>query len=447
MGCSVDIFNLEESIRVPQNTYKDLKIDEDYYIVCPRCRNKFPNINKIDYNSHINDFIIFYKCDCGNQGKDFLLSLINHKKPENIDTKFIEEEHEEKIIKIAEEKKNEFNGYEIIKKIIMNHKQKKIKSNSFNDSIDISFNNNINDIPKEFMKYSLVNSLSNDNSRIYSIIQLHSNLILTGSEDGKIRIWDLNQPSPIKEIQEKGKIFCLLEFEENMILTGNDLNDISLLNLNSEQKINDFIGHEGYITSLVKCDDNTFASSSNDYNIIIWNYSEKNQLRLIEKAHDSCVLSLIKLKDDSICSAGADLQIKKWDWKTGECKFIIVGFQTMKLIRCICELEDGILLSGSDDNLITIWKNGEKYKTLDGHQHCIKSLCQIDSEHFASGSFDNKIKIWEYKYNFNYIRCLQTLEGHQSNINCIIKFDENTLISCSSDKTIKEWKQITNNSL
>jgi WD40 repeat protein len=441
MGCS-SIFNLEDSLRIPPYSYKDLKNEKDYYIVCPKCRNTFPNINEIDYNLKINDFIISYICDCSYKGKDCLLLLINEKRPSNIDKKFIEKEHEEKIIKLAEEKKGEFEGFEIIKKIIINHKQKFIvKSNFSDDCLDISFDKNT---PIEFKKYILVKTLNNDNSRIFSLIHLNSNLILTGSENGKIYAWDLKQESPTNEIQAIGKIFCLLEFEDNMILTGNELNTISLWNLNSKQKLNDFNGHEGWITSLVKCDDYYFASSSNDYNIIIWNFREERQFRIIEKAHDSCVLTLIKLKDDSICSSGADFQIKKWDWRTGECTFIIIGVQTMKLIRCLCELEDGTLLSGSDDNLITIWKGEEIYKTLEGHEHCIKSICQIDEEHFASGGFDNKIKIWECKNNYNYIKCVQTLEGHQSNINCVINLNdnENVLVSCSSDRTIKVWKPV-----
>ena len=441
MGCS-NIYNLEESLRIPQYSYKDLKIENDYYIVCPKCKHTFPNINEIDYNLKINDFIISYQCECGYKGTDCLLLLINEKRPINIDTKFIEKEHEEKIIKFAEEKKGEYKGFEIIKKIIINHKKKFIiKSNSSDDSIDISFDKNT---PIEFKKYILEKTLNNNKSRIFTLIHLKSNLILTGSENGKICVWDLKQTSPISEIQAIGKILCLLEFENNMILIGNNLNNITLWNLNTKQKMNDFNGHEGWITALVKCDDNYFASSSNDYNIIIWNFREEGQFRIIEKAHDSCVLTLIKLKDDNICSSGADLQIKKWDWKTGECTFIIIGVQTMKLIRCLCELEDGTLLSGSDDNLITIWKGEEIYKTLEGHGHCIKSICQIDEEHFASGGFDNKIKIWECKNNYNYIKCVQTLEGHQSNINCVIKLndDDNILVSCSSDNTIKVWKQL-----
>ena len=441
MGCS-NIYNLEESLRIPQYSYKDLKIENDYYIVCPKCKHTFPNINEIDYNLKINDFIISYQCECGYKGTDCLLLLINEKRPINIDTKFIEKEHEEKIIKFAEEKKGEYKGFEIIKKIIINHKKKFIiKSNSSDDSIDISFDKNT---PIEFKKYILEKTLNNNKSRIFTLIHLKSNLILTGSENGKICVWDLKQTSPISEIQAIGKILCLLEFENNMILIGNNLNNITLWNLNTKQKMNDFNGHEGWITALVKCDDNYFASSSNDYNIIIWNFREEGQFRIIEKAHDSCVLTLIKLKDDNICSSGADLQIKKWDWKTGECTFIIIGVQTMKLIRCLYELEDGTLLSGSDDNLITIWKGEEIYKTLEGHGHCIKSICQIDEEHFASGGFDNKIKIWECKNNYNYIKCVQTLEGHQSNINCVIKLndDDNILVSCSSDNTIKVWKQL-----
>ena len=140
MGCLNDL-NKEGSIRLSylQHTYRDLNKENNYYLICPICKKYFPNINKIEYNSKSHDFEITYRCECHYQGKIYLISLISQIKPVNINTNFIEKNNEELIIKIAEEKKDEFEGYEIVKKIIQNHKKKEEEC-SIVDKNDSSIN-------------------------------------------------------------------------------------------------------------------------------------------------------------------------------------------------------------------------------------------------------------------------------------------------------------------
>ena len=102
------------------------------------------------------------------------------------------------------------------------------------------------------------------------------------------------------------------------------------------------------------------------------------------------------------------------------------------------ELNNGYILSGSDDNTIKVWKEDNNIKTLYGHQHSIRSFCQINDNLFASASFDKTIKIWD----INSMKCIQTLEGHHSNVIGIINHSSGNLISCSNDKTIKIWKNV-----
>lgn len=75
-------------------------------------------------------------------------------------------------------------------------------------------------------------------------------------------------------------------------------------------------------------------------------------------------------------------------------------------------LNNGILVSGSDDYTIKLWKNYENILTLDDHKHSVRTFCQINEKYFASGSFDCIIKIWE----IDTWKCIQTLYGHKSNI-------------------------------
>ena len=51
----------------------------------------------------------------------------------------------------------------------------------------------------------------------------------------------------------------------------------------------------------------------------------------------------------------ADLTIKIWDWQKGYCIIELKSHQ--KWIKCLYQLKDGILLSGSDDKT---FNNGKK---------------------------------------------------------------------------------------
>ena len=105
------------------------------------------------------------------------------------------------------------------------------------------------------------------------------------------------------------------------------------------------------------------------------------------------------------------------------------------IIYLILKLNNGYIISGSDDKTIKIWKEENILESL-SDTHSVRALCQINDNLFASASFDKTIKIW----SLDNMKCIQTLEGHQSNVTGIIYHSSGCLISCSNDHTIKIWK-------
>ena len=283
-------------------------------------------------------------------------------------------------------------------------------------------------------KYKNTKTLEGHTEKVVSLIQLSSGNLATGSNDCSVRIWDIEKGECICSFSEKGKVLCLLEFEPNKILTGTTDNNIGLWDINNPTKsLYNFNKHELWVNGLVKCNEKTFATCSNDQNIYIWDYNNRKCIGELS-GHNDCILCLIKLNDGNLCSAGADMTIKIWDWQKKSCILDLKCHD--KYIKCLYQLKDGTLLSGSDDKTIKIWKNNKCIKTLEAHNHSVRALCQVDDDHFASGSFDNTIKIWD----LNTFESNQTLEGHKSPVICVIKLKNNKLASCSNDKTIKIWE-------
>ena len=467
-----------------------LKIENNFYIVCPTCKFLFPTIKKFDYDPKEKDFQILYTCKCNPSSKlskSNFLNFINFNRPLEINENFNESKMAKKLLQAAKENED-FPGKDIscnalkqsiyvngaappasinksikdsniiksmfpkFKASVLNpiKEEKEGKKNSNREVIishafsESSKNEEEEEVAEEEEKKENLDNMKyicdktfQKNARISSLIELESGYLATGSYDCKICIWDINKPSGTiyeREFQEMGIIICLLEMKPNYLLAGTNNNYISLWNLNSHKREYIFEGHTMWVNGLAKCNEEKFASCSNDKNIIIWDFTNKTLVNKIS-AHNESILTIIKLNNGNLCSGSCDLIIKIWNWETAECLYKYEGFENW--IRCICQFDDQTLIVGSDKT-ITILKNKEIKAILSEHNNDVRNICKIDENYFASASFDNTIKIW----NINFLSCEQTLEGHTSNVVNIIKLKgSNSLASCSTDNTIKIWRQ------
>lgn len=92
-----------------------------------------------------------------------------------------------------------------------------------------------------------------------------------------------------------------------------------------------------------------------------------------------------------------DKTIKFWDCSTGKCIETLKGHQDT--ITSLLRLQNGLLVSASNDHTIKLWNTatGECLKTLEGHTSQVKALALLPNETFASGSTDETIRTWGIK--------------------------------------------------
>ena len=105
-------------------------------------------------------------------------------------------------------------------------------------------------------------------------------------------------------------------------------------------------------------------------------------------------------------------------------------------IYCLCVLNDGRLVSGSNDKSIIIY-NKNTYQPdiiIKEHNSSVLSVTQLSSGELASCSSDKTIKLYSIK-GVQY-QLKQTLNYHKSTVYKVIELKNKVLASCSGDKSI-----------
>ena len=80
--------------------------------------------------------------------------------------------------------------------------------------------------------YYRLDTLRGHDGKITCIKELTNKNIISGSNEGELKLWNLDRAICESTIKIEGQILCILEFEPNMILLGKSTNNIELWNIN-----------------------------------------------------------------------------------------------------------------------------------------------------------------------------------------------------------------------
>ncbi|TFF85190.1 MAG: WD40 repeat domain-containing protein [Promethearchaeota archaeon] len=160
--------------------------------------------------------------------------------------------------------------------------------------------------------YSLIKELIGHTYAIYSAFITEDNRILTGSSDGKIRIWNLEGDCLRILTGHKGEIFDIAS-EKNIVVSACGDKSIRAYNIDSGECLAIFQGKMDQVWSITIKDGIIFAGTS-DNNIVVWDLKKKTYLGTL-KGHTEPVKSLIFIKNELLISGGLDGKILFWNVK------------------------------------------------------------------------------------------------------------------------------------
>ncbi|QIV96139.1 WD40 repeat protein [Allofrancisella inopinata] len=276
---------------------------------------------------------------------------------------------------------------------------------------------------------------------ITSLLALPDGRIVSGSVDGTIRVWNLNDPTnPIILTGHNNRIITsLLALPDGRIVSGSADGTIRIWNLNSPTNPTILTGHEDWLRKLILLPDGMIGSLSEASTIRIWDLNSPirptNSIMLMEHKPWVWVSEIILLPDGRIGGVSGSKTIRVWNLNDPTNPIILSGHGHW--ITALTSLPDGRVVSGSEESNIGVWDlNDPTNPVILGRQGGrVTVLTSLLDERIVSGSVDGTIRVWDLNDPTNPI----ILSGHGHWITALTSLPDGRIISGSRDRTIRIW--------
>jgi len=238
---------------------------------------------------------------------------------------------------------------------------------------------------------------------IWSVLQLHGGMY-SASADGLISCWDpetLRKKSPSKPISHPGKekIYCMTSLDENLLVSGSADKTVRVWDVRSGEPVATLEGHTRSVWSVknaqpaLEC---SLLSAGNGGNVKLWD-TRTWKARLTMNNNSNDALS-VECSETHIFAGSSSSKIYAFDVNTGELSQSLGGHQwevwQLDMSRSK-DLDASCLVSGSYDHKIKLWSTEDltPLNTLVGHKGAVHCLRSVD-DMILSGSGDKSIRIW-----------------------------------------------------
>ncbi|MFX1452261.1 MAG: WD40 repeat domain-containing protein, partial [Promethearchaeota archaeon] len=222
-----------------------------------------------------------------------------------------------------------------------------------------------------------VGTLHRHDDFVGSIVCINNDQFISSSEDGTMRVWDINSKSTVKILAEhKGPINWMhYSLGKKHLLSASDDYTVKIWNISDWSVWRTLKGHTDYVSKVSETNTDLIISISKDQTVKVWNFNSGDCLHTL-KGHNSWVYCLAVAPDGSrAITASVNSTMIVWDLVTGKnLQTIIDGGGDVTYIYGLILggsnysekghkeyplyaqwLEDGRIISASKD--IIIWRD------------------------------------------------------------------------------------------
>jgi WD40 repeat protein/serine/threonine protein kinase len=280
-------------------------------------------------------------------------------------------------------------------------------------------------------------------------------LVLSGSEDNSIRVWDVAAGESVKTLRGHGSAVraCAFSPDRKHIVSGGDDQRIRVWDLAGYQETRVlhstvFAGHEDAVLSArFSRDGKNIVTASRDRTASLWDAATGQPIHRFQEGHEFLISAAEFFPDGKLLATGAgDNSVRVWNVTAGTQE---AAFAPTGRIGTLAVSPDGKwVVTGSMDNEIQIWdiaKSAQPIAKLVGHETEVSALTFTrDGNWLASGDESGRVRLWKANAAPGQWVFERELDGHSVAITGL-RFtpDGKRLITASGDHTCGQWDLAT----
>ncbi|MEO5358015.1 MAG: protein kinase [Nitrospirae bacterium YQR-1] len=275
-------------------------------------------------------------------------------------------------------------------------------------------------------------------------VDSHSKLLLSGSVDKTIKLWDIETGDLINTFKGFLNGITSVHLSENGLyaMAGTMDRTISFWDVKKGKQIRALKAHEGVVRSVYLSNDCHLAlSSGDDRTVKVWDVASGRLIRTYD-GHPDPVMAVSLSADNRFFITGcADRKLKLWQMTTANFLDILATYDghTDVINTIALSLNGKLAVTGSEDMTIRVWDlSAERcIHILEGHTAGVNTVSiSADNNFVLSGSNDNSVRLWDIRTE----TCVRVFKGHQLGINSVlISRHGRQAFSAGDDGEIKLW--------
>lgn len=275
-------------------------------------------------------------------------------------------------------------------------------------------------------------------------LQFDENVLITGSYDATIKVWDLETCKVIRTLRGHDSGIRCLQFDDTKLISGSMDTTIKVWNWHTGDCISTYNGHNGGVIGL-HFDSALLASGSVDATIKIWNFEDKSTFVL--RGHTDWV-NAVKIDSDSrtVFSASDDCTVRLWDLDSGACIKTFEGHvgQVQQVITLPPEFDfedqehgdkgssDGT--SSPSSSHLSLPTASQPPASESFGPGFADTSRRLPPRYILTGALDSTIRLWDTATN----KCLRTYFGHVEGV-WALAADTLRVVSGAEDRMTKVW--------
>jgi WD40 repeat protein len=264
--------------------------------------------------------------------------------------------------------------------------------------------------------------------------------IVTSSEDGTARIWDIGSGVELVRIAGHSNAVASAVFnrEGTLLLTSSADGTARIWDVASGRQLAIFEGHEDDVTCAAFIPgDNHIVTASEDATARIWRV-DQNEPPVVLQGHEGSVLGLTVRPDGKqILTVSHDRTARLWDL-SGTQALLLKGHEG-DVLNAVFSSDAKRILTASRDGSVRIWnaRSGRQIAVLgEQKKDAIKFAFSPNDRYVVMASSDGTARLWDTHTQ----RELAVLRGHLGAITSVsFSSDSLQILSTSADRSARLW--------